>query len=841
MKILKTLLASLLIVFLFLITARTVSADINIFKPPLTWQRSTEAPDKVVQETTIGSKVNEALQLPLDPSQTDFDNGVSTPTVNKNAVAAGIEWASWIQYSAPSPTVCGTIFELRRFQANFNLPTNFNSSQVKKVSLRSPYYAGDTFPINDNAYIHINGNFVKKLGTNYGATNVGPSGTGPYANETDGWVANGDLGIASAGFLKPGQNTIDIAAGERCHWGGMGKLELVLEIEGPIPSPEPAPFLDLPWDYENEGLSFSEAALAINSYFDHEYPLLSTSLNEPTNKQNQVTTFQAENSTSKKYSTHDGYDYGKDAKALIGDPILAAAAGCASYFNDGATGNAIKIDHGNGYQTRYYHLSENDLVTKSATCTNVTKGQQIGRVGATGNVIPPGDLGAHIHFMVVQDKNNDGNFDDNIPDGVTDPFGWQSAESDPWEIYNFFYNGQDRTGNKSYYLWTNAIVNLSGQLSPSGGSFELEKYKMEFLEGATDQNLTVDMQMAPVAKPSNLLESIGATLVATAKNASGQFVEEFTKPYTISIDFGAFDLSTLNLATISIHSSEDGVNWQKENTIVDLENEKATAQLNHLSYFALMAERLDTIAPTTTAILDGKQGEPNWFRSDVQLNLNPQDNPGGLGVDYTLYKIDDQDWQQYMSPSTITNEGQHTVEFYSVDIDENIEEIKSVSFTIDKTIPEAKIFIDQNVLDLVVQGIDNNSAEVNVTNSGKFKRIYTVTDPAGNKLIMDARGFDSKKRNSFLIYSLAYNQNSPILAPKNLYVVTYQGKPARTNVKYQYFVLKNVTIIKISYNKKKDQSSIYTLQGRKLKLSDTRDGLVLLQLVTNQGNLEFSY
>ena len=197
-------------------------------KPQLIWQRSTEAQDKVVQETAIGSRVNEALALPLDPNQTVFDNGVATPAVNKNAVASGISWASWVQYSSNGAT-CGSVFDLRHFQAKFNLPSNFSPANVEKVKLKSPYYQGDTFPINDNAYIYINGNFVKRLGTSYGATNVGMRGTAPYANETDGWVGNGDLGVASAQFLHSGQNVIDIVAGEWCRWGGMGKLEFVLE------------------------------------------------------------------------------------------------------------------------------------------------------------------------------------------------------------------------------------------------------------------------------------------------------------------------------------------------------------------------------------------------------------------------------------------------------------------------------------------------------------------------------------------------------------------------------------------------------------------------------------
>src|SRR3989344_6099826 len=198
-----------LFVFLSLSLPHLAKAN-SEFKPQLFWQRSTEAQNKIVTETTIGSKVNEALALPLDPAQTVFDNGVSTPQVNKNAVAGGINWASWIQYSSPNPSTCGSVFELRHFQAKFNLPASINSSSIAKVRFKSPYYVGNTFPINDNAYVYFNGNFVKRLGTSYGATNVGMRGTAPYANETDGWVGNGDLGVASAQFLHSGQNVIDI-------------------------------------------------------------------------------------------------------------------------------------------------------------------------------------------------------------------------------------------------------------------------------------------------------------------------------------------------------------------------------------------------------------------------------------------------------------------------------------------------------------------------------------------------------------------------------------------------------------------------------------------------------
>ncbi len=823
------------ILFLAILPKSTLAT--NTIKPQLVWQRSAESPDKIVKETTIGSKLTEALGLPLDSSQKVFDDGVFTPQINKNHVPVQSHWASWQQYSAGSGS-CGPIKELRHFQAKFNLATKAN---IQNIQLKSPYYPNNSFPINDNAYIYINGGFVKRLGTSYGASNLGFNGTAPYANETDGWFGNGNLGQAAAQYLIVGENKLDIVAGETCKWGGMGKLELVLEQTAP------QPFLDLPWDYQSKGLSFSDAALAINSYFDHEYPLLSSGFNELQNASDSVINYTGPPRVDKPYSSHDGYDYGKVSGAILGGSVVAAADGMATYSNScGPCGNMILIDHGNGYQTRYMHLLDEGLITNIPS-QNVTaaKGQQIGKVGFTGHVIPPGDLGAHIHFMVVQDKNSDGNFEDNIPDGVTDPFGWQSEEQDPWPNFNFSYSGQNRTGNASFYLWTKAIANLSNQLSSNGGFFELERYKLYFPQGATNQNLDVQVQYAPNAKPSNILESIGSTIVVTAKDTAGNLIHSFQNFFTMSIDFSSLDLSSYNQSSLSIYSSEDGINWIKENTTLDLNEKTASAQINHLSHFALMAERLDATSPITTAEFSGQQGQQNWFRSGINIFLDAKDNEGGSGVNYTLFKIDDGNWQQYTSLITLTTEGSHKIDFYSADNDENIEEVKTAIFNIDKIAPEAKIFVDQNNLDLIVEGIDQNQISIsridNAITKEKNDMIYVIADQAGNTLVLNVRDWDKEKRDKLNIYSLKYNQDEEIIEPENHFNISYDRKKDTYVAKEQKFEIEDDVKIQIKYDSKNNQSVIKVEQQGQHETKEIRQGIIMLQLLTNKGNLEYSY
>jgi murein DD-endopeptidase MepM/ murein hydrolase activator NlpD len=515
----------------------------------------------------------------------------------------------------------------------------------------------------------------------------------------------------------------------------------------------PQPFLDLPWDYMGNEMTFNEAATSINAYFDHQYPFLSSSLSEP----EELISFRGGSARPDlDYSSHDGYDYGSKAQTKLNTPVLAPAEGEASFMSMktcAPCGNAILIDHKNGFQTRYYHLQPDDLiVSEEGQKITVTRGQQIGKVGYSGHVMPEGETGSHLHFMVVQDKNNDGNFSDNIPDGLVDPFGWQSSEPDPWENYSFNYTGQQRTGNKSYYLFTKQLDNLNADLTSNSAVFNVGKTKLEFPQGSTNETLKLVAKSEPNFT-GDLLNSLGSIINIVAKTQSGNPITSFLTNFVLKIDFSQFDLSRYNLETLAIYSSQDGENWTKENTNIDFNTKTASASLNHLTYFALMAQRKDTVAPTTTAILEGQKGTGNNFRSDVKVNLNALDNPDGLGVEFTAYGFEGEDWKSYNTPLTFSNEGNYKILFYSQDRDENIEEVKSVEFSIDKTLPVVNInspqentayVLGQNVLAEFVcsdqksglqscQGTVNSGEKINTQSVGE--KIFKVEafDLAGNQ------------------------------------------------------------------------------------------------------------
>jgi murein DD-endopeptidase MepM/ murein hydrolase activator NlpD len=87
---------------------------------------------------------------------------------------------------------------------------------------------------------------------------------------------------------------------------------------------------------------------------------------------------------------HLGTDFGTG----YGAPVKTTADGTISFAGwDGGYGNLIRIDHGNGYETRYAHLSR--FAPGIRRGTRVKQGQVIGYTGATGLATAP-----HLHYEI---------------------------------------------------------------------------------------------------------------------------------------------------------------------------------------------------------------------------------------------------------------------------------------------------------------------------------------------------------------------------------------------------------------------------------------------------------
>jgi murein DD-endopeptidase MepM/ murein hydrolase activator NlpD len=96
---------------------------------------------------------------------------------------------------------------------------------------------------------------------------------------------------------------------------------------------------------------------------------------------------------------HEGNDYpmspGTIISSVVGGEVVYAAP-------MGGYGNTIDIKHPDGSKTRYAHL-QNFRVRLGQ---KVSSGMAIGTVGYTGNVVPPGPAGSHLHFEYIYPRGN---------------------------------------------------------------------------------------------------------------------------------------------------------------------------------------------------------------------------------------------------------------------------------------------------------------------------------------------------------------------------------------------------------------------------------------------------
>ena len=81
---------------------------------------------------------------------------------------------------------------------------------------------------------------------------------------------------------------------------------------------------------------------------------------------------------------------GLDFRGEVGDPVRATAAGTVTAAGwSGGYGKMVEIDHGNGFSTRYGHLSQIDVDIGD----KIRLGQIVGRMGSTGR-----STGPHLHY-----------------------------------------------------------------------------------------------------------------------------------------------------------------------------------------------------------------------------------------------------------------------------------------------------------------------------------------------------------------------------------------------------------------------------------------------------------
>ncbi len=115
---------------------------------------------------------------------------------------------------------------------------------------------------------------------------------------------------------------------------------------------------------------------------------------------------------------------------------------------------------------------------------------------------------------------------------------------------------------------------------------------------------------------------------------------------------------------------------------------------------------VDTVTPVTSASAEGTVGLAEWITSAATIDFDVSEASSGVAV--TMYRLDGGDWTELTGSSLeVSEDGEHTLEFYSVDVAGHEEAASSIDFKVDANGPETGCTVDGSTVTL--SPLDNAS------------------------------------------------------------------------------------------------------------------------------------
>lgn len=229
------------------------------------------------------------------------------------------------------------------------------------------------------------------------------------------------------------------------------------------------------------------------------------------------------------------------------------------------------------------------------------------------------------------------------------------------------------------------------------------------------------------------------------------------------------------------------------------------------------------------------------------------------GVLNTKYSLDAGPYQIYNSstPITIATEGQHVLSFFSTDKAGNNETEQTIGFTIDKTPPEFIIQFNPALQDLQFLATDTSPTQLSSSTINSVLKkgwhgfmplpmvkamdqdnVITLTDAAGNQTVLTLQGKDRKHLLKADIKSLTYNSKTVDLSKNLLHFDWLFDKKNNLQVLTQQVQSKNSFNVLAVYGLGK---TLIIGKDQNGKISKLINGVDLLKITTNQGDLAWSY
>jgi len=192
--------------------------------------------------------------------------------------------------------------------------------------------------------------------------------------------------------------------------------------------------------------------------------------------------------------------------------------------------------------------------------------------------------------------------------------------------------------------------------------------------------------------------------------------------------------------------------------LIDQDNDRENDPLNTTwTAWIISITIIDSIPPTTTYVLTGTDGDNGWKISEVIIEFMASDLMSGFNC--TMYIIDGGQPVPYSSSFALDEDGNHTIQFYSMDNAGNIESVKTLNVKIDRFAPTTRHDETGTIVSgwytsnttLILEGIENVSEitevkyrinrqpgwqtyneSIDFTNAGMYTVEFYSVDMAGN-------------------------------------------------------------------------------------------------------------
>ncbi len=274
----------------------------------------------------------------------------------------------------------------------------------------------------------------------------------------------------------------------------------------------------------------------------------------------------------------------------------------------------------------------------------------------------------------------------------------------------------------------------------------------------------------------------------------------------------------------------------------------------------------DLVPPVSTSTIAGTMGEVGFYRSEVKVTLSALDPvlPGKeaetSGVLKIMYNLDNQGWQSSLafdplslnqassSPLTLTEEGSHTLSFYSIDKAGNKEAFNTLSFTIDKTPPEILMEFDVTKNDIALSALDRKSKEPVLSQTNYSLPVYIdylpdgikAQDKAGNTTILKLTDKDRKKALKAEVLSLSYN-SLPVDLTKTVLRFNWQLDKNKLDKLTQTIKSKKDFTLQAIFQQKPVKQTTLTGKDQQGKIHQTHPGLKTLKVYTDKGDMGWGW